>query len=387
MRLCFWLAGSKLNGSGLAPIYAKITVQGKKPVNLSTGIFIKPESWQAGGNGFVKGNDKLAAAYNEKLVNIRAEIQGIYNDLERRGQTINAKIIKDIYTGAILSSVSLKVAMFRYIGERKKEQLTKGTIKTMEIRCKNVIKYLNWINDLDRQLVEVNVPFLSNLENYLRVEIRHSQSHVNKIIRFVKTVLHFAVRKEWIEYNPLSSYRCQKLSHKKKVYLSAYELELIKNHKFASWRLQKIAHLFLFQCYTGFAYIELMNFNQSWIRPGVDGKLWIFASRQKVEESSCRIPFFKATQEALEKLGGQIEQISNGKYNAYLKEIAVICGIEKNITSHVARKTFGNLLLDQNVSLEVVSSMYGHSSTKTTLSYYVDISEKRIANETSNINL
>jgi site-specific recombinase XerD len=127
-----------------------------------------------------------------------------------------------------------------------------------------------------------------------------------------------------------------------------------------------------------------MRFNKSWLRPGVDDRLWIFADRQKVEGSACQIPLFKPAAEILSDLQ-DIPQISNGKYNAYLKEIGVIVGIEKNLTTHVARKTFGNLLLDKGVSLEVVSSMYGHSNTKTTLSYYVDISEKRISDETVNL--
>ena len=384
MKLSFWLAGSKLSRAGLAPIYAKISVNGKKPVNLSTGISVRPEEWVPGGYGHVKGPDKWSASCNEKLLNIRAEIQGIYNDLERRRQVITPKNIKDIYTGAYLSTVSLKAAMFRYIAEREKEKISAGTVKTLNIRCQNVIKYLSWKGDLEKELVEVNVPFLADLEGYLKTESQHSQTHINKILRFVKSVMDFGVRKEWIDYNPISSYQVKKLPRKAKVYLSLAELERIKRHEFTSWRLQKIAYLFLFQCYTGLAYAELMRFQRTWLRPGVDNRIWIFTDRKKVEGSACQIPLFKPAAEIILELQ-EIPQISNGKYNAYLKEVAVIVGIEKNLTTHVARKTFGNLLLDKGVSLEVVSSMYGHSNTKTTLSYYVDISERRISKETSGL--
>jgi site-specific recombinase XerD len=384
MKLSFWLAGSKLSRAGLAPIYAKISVNGKKSVNISTGLSVQPDQWVPGGYGHVTGPEKWSASCNEKLLNIRAEIQGIYNDLERRKQVITPQVIKDLYTGAYLSSVSLKSAMFRYIEERQKEKLSAGTLKTMRIRCQNVVKYLVWRKCEERELIETTVSFLADLETYLKTECDHSQSHINKILRFVKAVMDFGVRKEWLEHNPLLSFQVKKLPRKQKVYLTLKELDKIRKHRYASWRLEKIAKLFLFQCYTGLAYAELMRFNKSWLRPGVDDRLWIFADRQKVEGSACQIPLFKPAAEILSDLQ-DIPQISNGKYNAYLKEIGVIVGIEKNLTTHVARKTFGNLLLDKGVSLEVVSSMYGHSNTKTTLSYYVDISEKRISDETVNL--
>ncbi|WKN31343.1 site-specific integrase [Porifericola rhodea] len=397
MKVSFWLAGSKLNRAGLAPIFAKITVKGKKPVNISTGLTIEPDRWQPGGFGYIKGPsgnkkrhyapDKLSKAYNEKLLNVRAQLQGIYNDLERQGKAISAKLIKDLYTGAHLSTITLKSAMLRFIEDKKKEGKKNTYIKTLLVRYKAAIKYLNKSKKMDLQLCEVSVAFLSRVEDYFKLEKRFDQSTINKILNLIKSTTDYGVRQEWIDHNPLSSHKNSKLIRKPKVYLSPYEVDLINNHNFASQRLQRIAHLFLFQCYTGLAFVDLLRFEKSWLRNGIDGRYWIFTDRQKVQASTCRIPLFKTAAEVLEKLEWRIDPISNGNYNAYLKEIAVICGIEKNLTSHVARKTFGNLLLDQNVSLEVVSSLYGHSSTKTTLTYYVDISEKRIASETTNINL
>lgn len=299
MKISFWLAGSKLNGAGLAPLYAKISVKGKKPVTFSIGINIKPDQWVPGGYGLVVGPERWAASCNEKLLNIRAEIQGIYNDLERRRQVITPQIIKNVYTSAHLSSISLKSAMFRYIDERKKEELSAGTLKTMRIRCQNVVKYLIWKKCEERELIEITVSFLADLEAYLKTECEHSQSHINKILRFVKAEMDFGVRKEWLEHNPLLSYQVKKLPRKQKVYLSLKELEKIRRHRYVSWRLEKIAKLFLFQCYTGLAYAELMRFNKSWLRPGVDDPLWIFTDRQKVAGSSCQIPLFTPAAEIL----------------------------------------------------------------------------------------
>jgi site-specific recombinase XerD len=387
MKISFWLAGSKLNRAGLAPIFAKIHIRGKKKVQLSTGISVPPDRWLPGGYGFIKGDDKLAASYNEQLLNIRADLQAIYNDLERLGRPVSPKIIKDIFTGAQAVQVRLISAMLHLVEAKKKEGKTKSYTDTLLVRVRAVSRFLNDTGRKDMQLSEISIPFMAAVEDHFLQDRNFDQSTTNKILNILKNTAEYGVRREWIDYNPISAYRNRKLEKKPKVYLTAAEVGKIRSHKFASHRLQRIAWLFLLQCYTGLAYVDLMRLDKNWIKQGVDAKLWIYLDRQKVAGSECRIPLFQPALECLEYLQWKIDRIANGNYNAYLKEIAVIVGIDKNLTTHVARKTFGNLLLDQGVSLEVVSSMYGHSTTKTTLSYYVDISEKRIAEEVSKIKL
>jgi site-specific recombinase XerD len=385
MNISFWLAGSKRNRAGLAPIFAKITITGKKPVNFSTGIKIRPDQWMPGGNGFVKGKDKLVAAYNERLINIRAELQGIYNDLERREQVITAKKLKDLLQGSDLSAIRLKKALKFYLQEREKEKLSNAYISTLWVRYRAIIRYLVAKNYQDIQLIEVNTLFLTEMEDYHKRELQFDQSTINKLLSLIKTVVAFGVTQEWLDYNPVTAHKNQKLRKKPKVYLTLAEVDKIRFHKFPVYRVERVAKLFILQCFTGLAYVDLMRLDRSWIRKGEDGQLWIYTDRQKVAGSECRIPLFRPALECLEFLDWKIDRISNGNYNAYLKEVALVCGVEKNLTTHVGRKTFGNLMIDQGVRLEVVSSMYGHSNTKTTLAYYVDISEKRISEETSGL--
>jgi integrase/recombinase XerD len=390
MNISFWLAGSKQNRAGLAPtgvpaIFAKITITGKKPVNFSTGIKIRPDQWVPGGNGFVKGKDKLAAAYNERLVNTRAELQGIYNDLERREQVITAKKIKVLFQGADLSAIKLKKALKMYLQEREKEKLSNSYIRTLWVRHRAILRYLVSKKYQDLQLIEVNTLFLTEMEDYHKRELQFDQSTINKLLSLIKTVVAFGVTREWLDYNPVTAHKNQKLQKKQKVYLTLEEVDMIRFHKYAVHRIERVAKLFILQCFTGLAYVDLMRLDRSWVRRGENEKYWIYTDRQKVAGSDCRIPLFRPALECLGFLDWKIDRISNGNYNAYLKEVAFICGIEKNLTTHVGRKTFGNLMLDKGVSLEVVSSMYGHSNTKTTLSYYVDISERRISEETSGL--
>jgi len=386
MNLLFWLAKKKARPTGEAPIYAKIQVKGKRPSQFATGIWVQPEQWYPKGFGFIAGDDNLTKSWNEKLLNIRADINGICNDLERRDQVITPQLIKYIYTGKVKSAETLLAVMNVFMQRKKKEKVARNTVKNYETRMGHTVKYLDKLGDPNRLCHEVTINFLANFEDYLKYELNFHQSHTNKILRFVRQVMDLAVQMDLVDHNPLLSYRFKKLPPRIKVYLDEQELEAIANHEFANFRLAKVARLFVFQCYTGLSYAELRGFRRHWVRPGVDGKLWIYADRQKVAGAQCVIPLFQKAREILEAFNWQLPQISNGNYNAYLKEVAFITGIEKPLTTHVGRKTFGNILLNHGVSLEAISSMYGHSNTRTTQSYYVEVSEQQIARETAHLN-
>ena len=75
----------------------------------------------------------------------------------------------------------------------------------------------------------------------------------------------------------------------------------------------------------------------------------------------------------------------NQNYNAYLKELAIRCNIDKNLTSHIARHTFATTVtLANNIPLEIVSKMLGHTDVKTT-QIYAKVQEKAIMNGMKNL--
>ncbi len=386
MYLLFFLYKAKGRTTGEAPIYARISVRGKKRAQFSTEIWVKPEDWLAAGNGCVTGRSRLAKSYNERLDNIRADINSIYADLERRRQVITPQVIKAIYMGEKDYTLSLSKVMALYIESQQRDpDIKQGTMDTYFSRRGNILKYLTHIHEETIQCLEITPKFLTGMETYFKNECRHGQAHTNRLLKFVRKVMDHAVQVEACQYNPLHSYAFKKVRKKKKVYLNADELRALVHHQFASERLSKIAKLFALQCYTGFSYAELMRFQKSWISKGLGGRDWIFGDRQKEEGSQYAIPLFTSTRRILEEFDYQVPRISNEKYNVYLKEVAFIVGIEKHLTTHVGRKTFGNLLRDHGVSLGSVAGMYGHASITTTENHYVDVSYSEIARETAKI--
>jgi site-specific recombinase XerD len=174
-----------------------------------------------------------------------------------------------------------------------------------------------------------------------------------------------------------------------RVYLSEEEIENIINKDFKTDRLSLVRDIFLFSCFTGLAYIDVKNLTKSHISLGIDGEKWIFTHRQKTETAS-KIPILPITQMIIDKYEDHPECcnqnkllpiLSNQKMNAYLKEIAGICEIEKELTFHIARHTFATTVtLTNGVPIESVSKMLGHKNLRTT-QHYAKVLDKKVSED------
>ena len=147
--------------------------------------------------------------------------------------------------------------------------------------------------------------------------------------------------------------------------------------------------IFLFSCFTGLAYIDVKNLTKSHISIGIDGEKWIFTHRQKTETAS-KIPILPVTQMIIDKYEDHPQScnqdkllpvLSNQKMNAYLKEIATVCEIEKELTFHIARHTFATTVtLTNGVPIESVSKMLGHKNIRTT-QHYAKVIDKKVGDD------
>jgi site-specific recombinase XerD len=207
------------------------------------------------------------------------------------------------------------------------------------------------------------------------------------LANFKKIVL-LCRKRGWLDKDPFNSFRMTKKEVIREV-LNEEELQIIAEKKFVSDRLTLVRDIFLFSCYTGLAYSEVKNLNESHINIGIDGGRWIFIRRQKTKKLS-RIPLLEVPESILSRyqghpVSGQRETLlpilSNQKMNSYLKEIADVCGISKPLTFHIARHTFATTVtLNNGASIEAVSDMLGHSSLKQT-QHYSKVKEKLISEE------
>ncbi len=128
---------------------------------------------------------------------------------------------------------------------------------------------------------------------------------------------------------------------------------------------------------------------KSHISIGIDGEKWIFTHRQKTESAS-KIPILPVTQMIIDKYENHPQCIanekllpilSNQKMNAYLKEIAGLCEINKELTFHIARHTFATTVtLTNGVPIESVSKMLGHKNLRTT-QHYAKVLDRKVSDD------
>jgi site-specific recombinase XerD len=201
-------------------------------------------------------------------------------------------------------------------------------------------------------------------------------------------MIKLAIRYEWLEKDPFISFQ-QKFQRVERGYLSEEELKRIEEKDFSIPRLQYIKDLFIFGCYTGLAYIDVMQLSPDNIQIGIDKQYWLFTNREKTD-NPVRIPILPVAMDIINKYRNDqkaliqnrlFPNISNQKLNSYLKEIADLTEISKNLTFHLARHTFATTVtLTNGVPIESVSKMLGHSKISTT-QIYAKVIEKKLGED------
>jgi site-specific recombinase XerD len=174
-----------------------------------------------------------------------------------------------------------------------------------------------------------------------------------------------------------------------RVALTENELEKITNYDISIERIRVVRDIFLFSCYTGLAYADVKKLKRTDIVDGIDGGKWIISRRQKTD-ITARIPLLQPALDIILKYAFYpqctgtncvLPVLTNQKMNAYLKEIADCCGINKSLTYHIARHTFATTItLSNGVPIETVSKMLGHRNLKTT-QHYAKILDNKISHD------
>ena len=378
--------------NGLAPIYARITVNSKRcEVSIKRKISI--ESWNFG-KGLVKPSSIENKQLNSYLEQIRKMMIESYQDLVLSKQVITAEAIKNKFLGLDISDMTL-CKLIDYHNTNCKETLRWGTLKNYFTTQKYIKLFLKEkYKTSDIYLKSLNYRFVADFEYFLRKHSptdhhRHMENNtVMKHIERLRKMIKMAVRYEWLEIDPFISFQ-QKFHRVERGFLSEEELRRIEEKDFSVPRLQYIKDLFVFGCYTGLAYIDMMQLSPANIQIGIDKQYWLFTKREKTDHP-VRIPILPVAMDIIDKYRNDLKaivqnrlfpNISNQIINSYLKEVADLCQISKNLTFHLARHTFATTVtLTNGVPIESVSKMLGHSKISTT-QIYAKVIEKKLGED------
>lgn len=251
------------------------------------------------------------------------------------------------------------------------------------------MEFLQWkFHGRDFYLKDLRLDFIKDLEFYLKTEKGLSINSYGKVLKNLKKIIGESVDKGWLERDPFERYKVKHVDPKVP-HLSAGELMQLSEKQIDIARLAVIKDIFLFSCYTGFAYIDVFNLTIDHLKKGADGKKWLIKYRQKTGIAE-RVPLLPPALQILDKYreyprnnkGKLLPVPSNQKVNAYLKELAIICDIQTPLTFHIARHTFATTVAMENgVVIESVSAMLGHKYIKTTQAY-ARVSDHKISEDT-----
>lgn len=360
-------------------IYLRVTVDGR-PKETST-----KRKWDG-----TRWNQKLeratgtkedAKATNLFLDSLAAKVNHHRTQLMLEGETISAQKLIDFLLGKTVSKAKVMEEFELHNSEilalvpKEYSKVTYIRYETAKSHVHQFLKYKYEIEDLEFR--ELSYEFIKDFEFYLKTVKGISNNTTLKYISNFKKIVLRAIDKEIIAVDPFKRFKGIKEKIIKRP-LTRQELHLLENHPLPIERLAAVRDVFVFQCYTGLAYIDAYNLKKSNIKRGDDNELWIVSERQKTG-SSFNVPLLPQALKIIERYKEHphclarncvLPVISNQRMNGYLKEIAAVCGIESQLNTHKARRTFGSTVtLNNNVPIYVVKEMLGHQSVKQTEEY------------------
>lgn len=389
LQISFLHYTSKENAKGEIPIFCRLVLNAERK-QFSTGLYLTLKEWDKAKQK-AKGKTSQSESINLHLENIRNKlIQAESRLLLEQPEEYTLNDIYQVYIGEYEDNVPTLLKLFKERLDKMEKlvgsEYTLRTFRKFREVYNHTQNYLNEACNLkDIQFKKLDFKFIQNFQEYLLISKKHKPITVNKIIQRVNQIVLLAVKYKYLPEHPFKGYKPLK-EVKQLVFLTEEEVKILENYHFAQNRLAKVRDYYIFSVYTGLAYNEALSLKKEHIIKGFDGNDWIKMVRQKTQKE-INIPLLPQAKRMIEKYHQSDEQeyilppLSNQKINSYLKEIAEITGIKKHLTHHTARKTFAStILLYNNVPIEIVSKLLGHSNINITQKSYAQVINKSISN-------
>lgn len=284
----------------------------------------------------------------------------------------------------------------KYCERRQGEVGTRITQLTAN-KYHRVLRYLKEYTAIqykkdDILLSALNYAYIDGFNTFLQTAHHCKTNGAINLLCCVKNFILYCIRNEWIDKNPFRNFKMKEERNKDKDHLTKAELEILINKRIGNERLERIRDVFAFCCMTGMAFTDADHLRAEHITKDETGQIWIHKPREKTTVLS-RIPVLPYPLSLLKKYGTDKELLAKGKLlpvpsnqrmNAYLKEIAVICNIDKTLTTHCARHTFACLAVEYGMPIDVLAKILGHTNTNMTR-HYAKFSEQLIGREMQKI--
>jgi site-specific recombinase XerD len=388
--LFFLKKGRKSNPKSL-PIYVRVTINGER-AEWTSQRHCDPGIWNQQ-TGRVSGKKEETKSLNQYLDAIQTNIFQVHKEYALRNEPVTATQVRARVLHQYEEKKHTLIQVYQYHNVQFQQlvgsEFSHGTYKKFKSALNSLRQFLLWkFCKEDLYLTEVNHKFITDYEFYLKSvqNLQHNSAMVN--IKKLKKIIRLCVANDWLDKDPFKSYKIT-TKETSRNFLLQDELEMLRNKDITVKRLDQVRDIFLFSCYTGLSYSDLMLLTQKDVSIGIDGEQWIFTTRIKTDTAS-RIPLLPIAREIINKYakepdiinsGRLLPILSNQRMNGYLKEISDLCGFNKELTFHCARHTFATTVtLTNGVPIETVSKMLGHKSLRTT-QIYAKILDNKVSDD------
>lgn len=402
LSILFWLAKAKAGNDGRAPIYVRVTIDGQSD-ELSLGRKITSQEWDSKNKKAIGLSHEIKHT-NTRINQVRVDMERQFLLLQSQYARITPLMLKNAFLGLPVfkektnsksaeNPNTLQIAtdfvINRFEKQVKSEKRSAETLKKWRTTKTKITEFLqfNFKKD-DIDLSEIRYSFADDFYDYLTVHCSPSlqEATAKKYLKNTKHILKVCTDRDWLHKNPIQHFVCGgddtdipplQLATVEALYKKEIEIK----------RLEEVRDVFIFQCFTGFAYQDVYGLTKDHIiEVGNTKEKWLIKNRGKtgVEEM---VPILPVVEELISKYSNHpfclinkrlLPVNSNARYNGYLKEIAAICHIKRSLNTHLARHTFADIMLNSGVPLEDVSKMLGHKSIRTT-QRYAKVRKERIS--------
>lgn len=377
--LLFYIRRDKTNKRGEAPVFMRLTINGER-ADASIKRFIEPHAWNSAKG---KANEKSRGGkdLNLYLDAISANILRIQRDLELDKKEVSAQIILNRYLGKEQSDRHTLMEVFRAHNEKCRAlsgiSLAPATVIRYETTLRLTEEFLqkNYKKE-DCYLDEITNQFIEDFEFFLKTVRRCCHNTTTKYLLNFKKIIRIALAKGWMKKDPFAQVHFH-FEPVEREFLEKQELKVLLNKEITITRLSQVRDIFCFCCLTGLAFMDVQQLKPEHLVADIHGKIWIRKARQKTK-NMCNIPLLDEAQKIIDRYrdhpycqthGVLLPVCSNQKMNSYLKELADICGIRKNLSTHCARHTFATLTLASGATIDNVAKMLGHANVNMTRRY------------------
>ena len=390
-QLSFYLRKSRTNKTSESDIYLRISVNGKRSA-LSINRKVDPRKWSSSSEKAL-GKSPEATEINNFINVLKNKIKNIHQDLIEKNQAISSKSILDEFKGVNKKKPKMTLEAFKEHNEQMDrlsgKSISKSTAKRYWTCYNHIEQFLKEVYKAeDFRMKDIDHQFITKFEYFLKTARKCNHNSALKYVNNFKKIVRIALANQWMDRDPFYNYKVQYETVDRE-FLNEDEVKALVEKELHFERLRIARDMFVFSCHTGLAFGDLEKLSEKDITKGIDGGRWIRTKRKKTK-SITSVPLLPIAEEIIERYKDHPEikdkdlilpVPKNQNYNAFLKEIAVLCGIKKNLTTHLARHTFATTItLTNGVPIESVSKMLGHKDLRTT-QHYAKIVDRKISDD------